>query len=226
VRFSHILFIAVLFAVTGYSCNHGGGKYIDQGEIHYNIDYVGDFGVPKEFLPKNLIISFKNDKILYNMSGLANSGIYNLTNPEKGIYDTYFSIPPARYYYAGVQGESYPGFSKMEGMVLTKTSRTSIICGYNCENAEVTFLTGGDTTYNIWYTKEIKIKNPNAATPFSQIDGVLMNFFFFIGTSEMHFTAESVYDKRISEETFDRKSKFVRISKEDITKLINRLGNL
>jgi hypothetical protein len=42
----------------------------------------------------------------------------------------------------------------------------------------------------------------------------------------MHFNAESVYDKRISEETFDRKAKFVRISKEDITKLINKLGNL
>jgi hypothetical protein len=226
VRFSHVLFIAILFAVSGYSCKDRGGKYIDQGEIHYNINYIGDFGVPKEFLPKNLIISFKNDKILYNMSGLGNSGIYNLTNPEKGIYDTYFSIPPVRYYYAGVQGESYPGFSRMEGMVLTKTSRTAIICGYNCQNAEVTFLSSGDITYNIWYTNEIKIKNPNASNPFNQIDGVLMNFFFFIGTSEMHFTAESVYEKRISEETFDRKAKFVRISKEDITKLINRLGNL
>jgi hypothetical protein len=226
VRFSHVLFIAVLLAVSGYSCKQRGGRYIDQGEIHYNIDYIGDFGVPKEFLPRNLIISFKNDKILYNMSGLANSGIYNLTNPEKGIYDTYFSIPPVRYYYAGVQGELYPGFSRMEGMVLTKTSRTAIICGYNCQNAEVTFLASGDTTYNIWYTNEIKIKNPNASTPFYQIEGVLMNFFFFIGTSEMHFNAESVYDKRISEETFDRKAKFVRISKEDITKLINKLGNL
>jgi hypothetical protein len=226
VRFSHVLFIVVIIAMAGYSCKGRGGKFIDQGEIHYNIDYVGEFGVPKEFLPKNLIISFNNDKILYDMSGLANSGIFNLTNPEKGIYDTYFSIPPIRYYYAGVQGELYPGFSAMEGMVLTLTNKTSVICGYNCKNAEVSFLTSSDTTYSIWYTDEIKIKNPNASTPFSQINGVLMNFFFFIGSAEMHFTAQGVYNKSISEETFNRKAKFKRISREDITRLINKLGNL
>lgn len=212
--------------MTGYSCSDRGRKNINQGEIHYNIDYVGDFGIPKEFLPKNLIISFKNDKLLYDMSGLANSGIFNLTNPEKGIYDTYFSIPPRRYYYEGIKGEQYPGFSAMEGMVLKKTTRTAIICGFNCKNAEVTFPDSRDTTYNIWYTNEIKIKNPNASTPFNQIEGVLMNFFFFIGTSEMHFTAEGVYRKAISEEIFERKIKFKRISKEDINKLINKLGNL
>jgi len=226
VRFSHVLFIAIIFAMAGYSCKEKGRKNLNQGEIHYNIDYVGDFGVPKEFLPKNLIFSFKNDKLLYDMSGLANSGIFNLINPEKGIYDTYLSFPPRRYYYAGIKGEVYPGFSAMEGMVLKKTSRTAIICGYNCKNAEVTFMDSRDTTYNIWYTDEIKIKNPNASTPFYQIDGVLMSFFFFIGKSEMHFTVEGVYRKAISEETFERKNKFTRISREDITRLINKLGNL
>ena len=94
--------------MAGYSCKERGRKNLNQGEIHYNIDYVGDFGVPKEFLPKNLIFSFKNDKLLYDMSGLANSGIFNLINPEKGIYDTYLSFPPRRYYYAGIKGEVYP----------------------------------------------------------------------------------------------------------------------
>jgi hypothetical protein len=226
VRFSHVLFIAMIFAMAGCSCKEKRGKYINQGEIHYNIDYVGDFGVPKEFLPKSLILSFKDDKILYDMTGLANTGIFNLTNPEKGIYDTYFSIPPVRYYYAGVKGELYPGFSGMEGMVINKTSKTAIICGYNCKNAEISFHTSGDSTYSIWYTEEIKIKNPNASTPFNQIDGVLMSFFFFIGSAEMHFTAEGVYDKKISEETFNRKAKFTRISKQSITNMINKLGNI
>jgi hypothetical protein len=220
------LFIALILAVTEYSCKEKGGKFIDQGEIHYSIEYVGEFGVPKEFLPGNLVITFKDDKILYDMSGIANSGIYNLTNPEKGINDTYFSIPPVRYYYAGEQGELYPGFSTMNGMILKKTSKTAVICGYNCKNAEVKFLSQSDSTYNIWYTDEIKIKNPNASTPFREIDGVLMNFFFFIGTSELHFAAEGVYAKNIPEKVFERKVKFIRISREDITRLINKMGNI
>ena len=225
-KYGHVLFIAVISAMAGYSCRERGGKFIDQGEIHYSIEYIGNFGVPKEFLPKSLVISFKHDKILYDMSGIANSGIFNLTNPEKGIYDTYFSVPPVRFYYAGAPGELNPGFSSMDGMVLKKTSRTAVVCGYNCKNAEVSFPASGDSVYNIWYTNEIKVKDPNASTPFNGIDGVLMNFFFFIGESEMRFTAEGVFPKKMSEDTFERKAKFIRISREDITRLINKLGNI
>lgn len=221
-----MLFIAVIFAMTGYSCKEKGGKYIDQGEIHYNIDYIGNFGVPTEFLPRNLIISFKKDKILYEMTGFANSGIFNLTNPEKKIFDTYFSIPPVRYYYAGKEGELYPGFTTMEGMSIQKTSKIAEICGYNCKNAEVSFPSNKSDIYNVWYTDEIRIKNPNASTPFNQLDGIPLRFFFFIGNSEMHFNAEGVYQKEIPDEVFDRKQNFTRISREDITSLINKLGNL
>jgi len=69
VRFSYIYCsFAVIFAITGFSCKNKGGKYINQGEIHYNIDYIGNFGLmPKEVLPRNLIVSFKNNKILFEM---------------------------------------------------------------------------------------------------------------------------------------------------------------
>ena len=54
------------------------------------------------------------------------------------------------------------------------------------------------------------LKNPNTATPFSQIDGVLMSFFFFLGPAELHFDAETVYKKEIPDETFERREKFIQ----------------
>ena len=93
-RFNVVLFIVLISAMINSSCKNKGSKYIDQGEIHYNIDYVGNLGtMPKEFLPGNLIVSFKHDKILFEMlSSFGNAGILNLANPEKGIFDTYFSL--------------------------------------------------------------------------------------------------------------------------------------
>ena len=77
----------MLFALVGSSCRENGGKFIEEGEIHYNIDYVGSFGsIPKEALPRNLVVSFKKDKILFEMTGIGNSGIINLMNPEKEIF--------------------------------------------------------------------------------------------------------------------------------------------
>jgi hypothetical protein len=227
VRFSYVLFIAVIFALTGYSCREKGGKNIRQGEIHYNIDYIGNMGVPKELLPQNMVVSFKDDKILFEMvSAFGNSGIMNLSNPEKGIFDTYFSLFTMKYYYAAAPGESFPGFDSMTGMEMKKTSKTAVLCGYNCKNAEITFPSNRERVIQIWYTNEIDVKNPNGGTPFYKIDGVLMSFFFFMGPAELHFNAESVFPKEISDETFDRRPKFTRVSREEINKVIGRLTTL
>ncbi len=227
-RFSYVLAIAAIFAMTSFSCKEHGGKYINQGEIHYNIDYIGSFGtMPKEVLPKNLIVSFKDNKILFEMiSPFGNSGILNLSNPEKGIYDTYFSLFTLKYFYPVKPGELFPGFEEMNGMILKKTSKTSIICGYNCKNVEVTIPTQKGKVFQVWYTTEINIKNPNTATPYNQIDGVLMSFFFILGPAELHFEAETVYKKEIPDEAFERRDKFIRVSRDEIDKFINKMISL
>lgn len=214
--------------MTGISCKEKGGKYISQGEIHYNIDYIGNFGpMPKEVLPKNLVVSFKNNKTLFEMiSSFGNSGILNLSNPEKGIFDTYFSLFSLKYFYAVQPGEQFPGFEAMKDMSIKKTNKTSIICGFNCKNAEATIPSQGDKVYQIWYTTEIDVKDPNTATPFDQIDGVLMNFFFFLGPAELHFDAETVYKKEIPNEIFERREKFMRVSRAEIDKFINKMISL
>jgi hypothetical protein len=228
VRFNYVLFIAVIFAIAGYSCKERGGRHINQGEIHYNIDYIGNIGaMPKEVLPKDLVVSFKNNKILFEMmSSFGNSGIFNLTNPDKGITDTYFSLFTLKYFYAAKTDEEFPGFEAMDGIIINKTQKTSVICGYNCKNAEITFPADINKIYDVWYTNEINVKNPNASTPFSQIDGVLMSFFFILGPVELHFNAENVYKKEIPDKEFERRDKFVRVSREEINKFINKMINL
>lgn len=226
VRFISGSFIAVIIILTANSCKNKGEKNIDQGEIHYTIEYFGNMGSMREIMPKNMIVSFKDNKILFDISTFGNSGILNLTNPEEGIFDTYISLMTIRYFYAGKAGEILPGFEAMKGMEIRKTTKSGIICGFNCKSAEVTLPNDRNKKYEIWYTNEIKIKEPNASTPFREIDGVLMSFFFVIGTAEMHFTAETVYKKEISDRTFERRDKFVRISREDIDKFINKFVSL
>ena len=210
------------------SCNKFGGKNLDQGEIHYDVSYQGRVThMPKELMPKNLIVSFKDDKIVYELiSPFGNSGIINLANPSEDIYDTYLSLFTIKYFYPAKPGEIYPGFESMNGIDIRKTSKTSVICGFDCKNAEVTFPSDRSKVYNIWYTEDIPISKPNISTPFNEIDGVLMNFFFFIGTSEFHFEAQNVYKKEIPDRTFERKEKFKRVSRKDINKFINKMVSL
>jgi hypothetical protein len=228
VRFRSGLIVACVIAISGYSCKDKGNKNINQGEIHYSIDYMGNVGVmPKEVMPRNLIVSFKDNKILFDISApFGNSGIVNLSNPEKGIYDTYISLLAWRYFYSAIPGEPPPGFDAMKDMVVRKTSKSTMICGFNCKNAEVILPGEQDKIYQIWYTNEIKIKNPNSANPYHEIDGVLMSFFFKMGSAEMHFEAETVYKKEIPDKVFERREKYMRVSRDEIDKFMNKMISL
>ena len=227
-RLSFLLVPLLIFAITGYSCKDNGSRFIKEGEIHYNIEYAGNTGpIPTEFLPHNLIVSFKENKILFEMlSSFGNSGILNLANPEKGIYDTYFSFFTVKYFYESKQDEIYPGFESMKNAVIKKTSKTSTICGFNCKSAEITFPKCDNKSFEIWYTNEINVVNPNTCTPYSSIDGVLMSFVFVMGPTELHFTAETVYKKDIPDNQFERRAKFIRVSRDDINKFINKMTNI
>ena len=224
----YVSLIEIILVVACFSCKKSGIKNIDQGQIHYTIEYLGNISpMHKEFMPKNLIVSFKNDKILFEiLSPFGNSGIVNLTNPQEKIFDTYISLFTIRQFYSCKPGEIHPGFDNMKGMMIRKTSKTSVICGFNCKNAEVTFPSIPRKVYNIWYTDEIKVSHPNASTPFRDIDGVLMSFFFFIGTAELHFDAETVYKRDIPDKAFERRERYIRVSREDISRFMIKMISL
>jgi hypothetical protein len=228
VRFIRLSFIGALIIVVVSSCRERGGKYIDQGEIHYTIEYIKSAGTMSvELKPRNLVVSFKDNKILFEiMAPIGNQGIINISNPESNIYDTYINMLGVRYYYAGSKGEIHPGFSYMEGVEINKTDKTAIICGYDCKNAVVTFPADRNKKYNLWYTNEIKVLNSNSNTPFNSIDGVLMSFYYILGGSEMRFQAETVYKKDIPDKAFERRPKFRPVSKKDMDKIITDMVNL
>ena len=214
---------------SSYSCkNQRGGKDINEGEIHYSIEYGGNLGgVPKEVLPKTLVIYFKQNKILFEMvSVFGNSGISNLSNPETGIYDTYFGLFALKYCYEASKGELFPGFDAMKGIEIKKTLRTDVICGFDCRSAEVTFPFDRNKVMTIWYTDDIDVKKSNMSTPFEKIDGVLLDFFFYLGETEIHFSAENIYNKEVDDKIFERRSNYKRVTKEELDMFINRMVKL
>jgi hypothetical protein len=225
VRYCGISILFLIVVLIGFSCKNRGSKGISEGEIHYKIEYGGNLGrVPKEALPKTLVVYFKQNKVLFEMTSVfSNSGIINLSNPDEKIYDTYFNFFALKYYSESSEGELFPGFDAMEGIEINKTSKTMVICGFNCLNAEVTLPSDRNKIMNIWYTQDIDVENSNISTPFKEIDGVLMDFFFYFGETEIYFSAESVYSKTINDNIFARRSKYSKVSREDINKLINNM---
>lgn len=197
---------------------------MDEGEIFYNIKYIKNpSSLPADLLPRELVISFRKDKIHTELNTpIGNSGVINIVNPEEGIYDTYLNMLSFKYCYSGSADDVAPGFSSMNEMSFRETGGRSVICGLNCREVEVTLKTKGIRRY-IWYTDEIKVTNPNAMTPFKEIKGVLMDFFYILGEAEMEFTADEVLVREISDSKFTRKENYRKVSGTFLDSLIHKM---
>jgi hypothetical protein len=195
-----------------------------EGEIFYNIKYVNNpSSFSSDFLPKELVISFRNDLIATELKApFGNSGISSIVNPKEHIYDTYLNLLSFKYYCEGTPRDLQPGFSAMEGMTLDETGRKSVICGLNCRQVRVT-LPGSKTTRYIWYTDEIRVVQPNRLTPYKDIDGVLMDFFYIIGKAELQFTADEVFAREIPDKTFEAKKNYKKVTRCFLDSLIQKM---
>lgn len=208
-------------------CKESALKSIDEGEIHYKIRYVDrDAVLPDDLMPDNMIVKFKNDKILMEiMSPIGNNGVYNIIDPEQKQISTFFRIMGMKYYYVGTTEEVSPGIDPLPDMKIEYTDKVSRILDFECRKVIVT-LPERDLYYELWYTDEIDIDSPNLSSPFEAIDGVLMNFFFYMGDIIIEFDAEAIYLKDIPDKSFETKENYRRIDRKSMDDLIISMMNL
>lgn len=226
VKYSSLPLIPVLVTLLFLASCRGDRAYknMKEGEIYYNINYVSNPSrLSSDLLPKELVIAFRNDLISTSLkSPIGNSGITTVVNPRENIYDTYLNILSFKYYFEGNFRDMQPGFSSMQGISIHDTGRKSVICGFNCRQARVEMPDMKKSRY-VWYTSEIKAENPNRMTPYHEVDGVLMDFFYVIGDAELQFTADEVLVKKVADKEFERKNNYRKVSSKYLDTLILKM---
>ncbi len=208
-------------------CKKSTLKSIDEGEIHYKITFHDRNAVlPDELMPNSMIVKFKDDKILMEItSPIGNNGVYNIIDPEKNQVKTYFRVMGMKYYFIGSADEVPPGIDPMENIEFDATDQESEILGLKCKKTTATIPETG-YKYDLWYTDEIDIKNPNNSNPFKGIDGVLINFFFVMGDITVEFEADGIYIKQISDKSFEKGENYRRIDRKSMDDLIASMMSL
>lgn len=223
-RYLPFFYVLVLIFLLASCKGDSAYKNMREGEIYYNIKYISNpSSLSSDLLPKELVIAFRND--LFNTSlrtPIGNSGITTVINPKENIFDTYLNLLSFKYYFQGNSKDLQPGFSAMKGMTIHDTGRKSVICGFDCRQARVD-IPESETTRYIWYTDEIRVEKPNRMTPYREIDGVLMDFFYIIGKAEMQFTADEVIVKQIPDKEFEKKKNYKEVSAKFLDALILKM---
>jgi GLPGLI family protein len=205
------------------SCSNENDKIVSEGSIEYSASVVDQANPMAALAPSKMTIKFKNNKSCAEMS--AGMGLFStsfISDPEKKTLTQLVKLLNKKF--SLVQNEAeIKAENDQYKFELTPCSDTKMIAGYKCEKAHVKMQDEYSTEFDIWYTKDLAISNPNFANPFYMIDGVLMEYQMKKFGLEMRFVARSVKKEEIDDEIFELPVDYKAISAQEMNDLFESL---
>ncbi len=217
--------IVGIFILLLSSCNSISLSDHPEGVIEYDVLYLSNkSGIPTNLLPKKATLKFKNHKGVTSIDGFM--GLFSLKNIcdfRKCTNTMILKVMDNKYYYPGAKYDPPFFFDSLNNIKITLNNEIKNIAGLTCKKATVTFNSSNQNPFEVYYTEQIKIKNPNKSNQFSPIKGVLMQFNIRLSNIDMHFTASKYKPEKISDDVFKVPDNYRKISKEKLSGVLAKL---
>jgi len=217
----YITFLVLLILI--FSCKKEKTNKIKEGYIEYEVMYLNK---EKEslysfMLPKTMIMVFKKNKIKSSLNGFSgNFAFSTIANTKSDSSIALFNIMNQKYYYLETDKGQSELFGNLPGIEIEESRDTSVISGLTCKTAIISSTLDSFAPFNIAYTKDIKIHNPNKKNPFNKIDGVLLDFQVNMYNMDMRFIAKKVVEKNVPDSIFRIPNEYKRINRKTVDKII------
>lgn len=221
-RFIQCACILFLLLTIG-SCGGDSEKAADEGTIEFTASVVDQANPMASLAPSKMIIKFKNNKSCAEMS--AGMGLFStsfISDPEKKTLTQLVKLLNKKLSLVQTEADIAKENANYQ-FDLTPLKGVKTIAGYKCQSAHVKMHDDFETEFDIFYTNDLKIKNPNFANPFHMIDGVLMEYQMKKFGLEMKFTAKSVKKEDVDDSTFELPADYKPISAEEMNILFESL---
>ncbi|MBN2486334.1 MAG: hypothetical protein JXB34_10215 [Bacteroidales bacterium] len=214
----------VIFLAGACAKKEHSGIY-DQGKIEYKITYLnednGNFD--PSLLPKKMILEFNKDFCTNTIDGFM--GFFrlgNLTYFGKKKSTTYLKVIDKSYIFYGNKQELMCCFDAFEGMKIEPDTVTKTIAGLKSNLSRAIVPSTGDT-FDIFYTYDINLDNPNITNPYLNINGVLTDFVLYMGPYKMRFEAQKFDPTKSPKEDMGVSENAVKVSRQEMVYALERL---
>lgn len=225
-RIKLIYLISII--LTFYSCKNSffSGK-VEEGSIEYEIVYLDDSKSNPliSLLPTSMTLKFKNNNFITKIEGwmgiFSMAGIYNVKNKTNSAL---LKIMNEKYHYeTNLDGPSF-GFDPMPAFKIEQTTETKLIANYKCKKAIIKFEDNSVwKDFEIYYTDEIGLENPNKNNPFSEVKGVILDYRMSFQKIKMSLIATKVEASEVADEEFDIPVGYNKVPKEKMEEVISNL---
>jgi GLPGLI family protein len=208
-------------------CDSGLFRHgISEGTIEFEVSYpeMDPDNVMADFMPKTMTMYFKNDVYatelsaglgMFKTSFISNSKTYTLDHLVKLINKKYVTSFDKESAYQ--VNDAYHEFS------IIHLPNTKEIAGYECKSALVVFNDVINTSFYLYYTDAIDIKDSNWSLPFNEIKGVLLEYNIKRNGIDMHFKATKVIDTDVKKDVFNIPNDYKKISHGEMEKELNSI---
>jgi GLPGLI family protein len=218
-----LAFVSVIGIIVWAGCGNSEDGAISEGVIEYNASVVDQSNPMANMAPNKMIITFKDNKSSAEMS--AGMGLFStsfISDPQAKTLTQLVKLLNKKFLL--VQNESdikkendgYP-------VEITELKDTKQIAGFKCKKAHVKVLGDEPSEFDVYYTTELKIQNPNFANPFNKINGVLMEYQMKKFGLEMKFTAKTVKREDVDDAVFETPPDYKKISPQEMKELFEGL---
>ncbi|MFN4852980.1 MAG: hypothetical protein ACK5JC_01025 [Bacteroidota bacterium] len=204
------------------SCKSGKTGGTDQGVIEYKLEVIENNNpiMSTDMLPGTMTTRFKDNNMSQELSagmGMFSTSFISDFN-HKTIAQTLSML--GKQYACKVDSSGLPELiSKEPKLTFQFVEGSKIIAGYNCKKALVRPENG--TAYEIYYTDEISIENPNFYNAYAPVKGVLMDFQVTRYNIRMHLTASKVTSESVSDELFTLNAQAKMVSIDEMNSYFN-----
>lgn len=184
-------------------CSEGlFNQKLKEGIIEYKAEPVNAKESMAMWAPDNMEVKFKDDKWTVNLeAGMGAMRMDFISDPGKKQFISLISFLGK--FYSIMEGAELDTTNKyLPDYDVTYPGEKKIIAGYDCEKAVLNFK-DGSPAMEVWFTKEIQIKDPNWSNCYYKVDGVLMDYNLRKFGLELHFTATSVSEATIDDSVFE-----------------------
>ena len=220
---NHFSKALVLFAVSSIgSCSsiQEGSNKISEGEITYELSYpqFGDDNLIASMFPSSMSFKFKDNMTRSDLkTRMAVFSTTFITDKDSRTLTHLVRIANKKSGLVLDSSQIMRDYAKQpDDMQITKTDSTKEIAGYTCKHALVTFEGKPEKSYDLYYTEDIAISDPNWCSPYQEIPGVLMEARVKKFNIEMMITASAVVESDFEAAEFVIADDFEPITQEEM----------
>lgn len=209
------LFIVIIGLFVSFFWIGCEGNFFDQrmneGVIEYEVSYptIDDDNIVKTFLPSTMMFTFKDNVFCSELnSSMSQFKVAFISNSNTHELQQIFKLTPKQLY-AHIPKHAIDSLNLLEyGKVsIVLAPDTKNIVGMHCKKAEVWCeINGEKTSYDVFYTEDIKLEDPNWSLPFHEIKGVPLEYQVNRMGITMHFKAKKIQSQVIEASFFEKQS--------------------